>query len=189
MFARPHLTGCRSIVDDDTPGSNPKVTQASSASNSYTPCRLATLVQRRLYLLIGLQTRGQVTVRTIHSPAMHGSVAGTRPGLCTQHARPVTHAPGMGVRRQRAARTYVFARMQPAFASRPSLRPSSAALRARPAVCNAWFNQGKGTDERLAEIAVAQQDGEQLESLQLPREVRDRVSDAVEDLGGQVHGL
>lgn len=58
-------------------------------------------------------------------------------------------------------------------------------LSARRVACAAWF-QGKGAEERIAEVVQPRQGDDLLESLQLKREVRERVSDAVEDLGGKV---
>lgn len=67
------------------------------------------------------------------------------------------------------------------------MRRSCPAVPLRHIACAAWFNQGKGPEERIAEVVQPRQGDELLESLQLKREVRDRVSDAVEDLGGKVH--
>ena len=69
--------------------------------------------------------------------------------------------------------------VQSSYTSRPLLS-------ARRVACAAWF-QGKGAEERIAEVVQPRQGDDLLESLQLKREVRERVSDAVEDLGGKVH--
>lgn len=74
---------------------------------------------------------------------------------------------------------------QPSFGQRSSFARSRRAQGARQLVCGAWSNN-KAPDETLAEVAMQRQSDEILESLQLRKEVRDRVTDAVEDLGGQV---